>query len=118
MHVEDAADRLDVVQSARVGPALTLRQIRLQDLDRAFERLELAHQHRAVRPWTGGCRDQHVTPGLGLEAGRAVATDAVAKTRVRAHKAAVAARHPELCAGWVILVPDAVHEHAHPRSPV
>src|ERR1700730_5929901 len=118
MHVEDAVDGMDVVQSARVGPTLALRQIRLQDPDRAFEPLELAHQHRSVRPWTGGCGDQHVAPDPDLEAGRAVAADVIAETRIRAHKAPISARHPQLCAGWVLLMPDAVHEHTHPRSPV
>ena len=54
----------------------------------------------------------------GLLARRGIHRSHAARDPVRAHKGAIAARHPELCAGWLLLMPDAVHEHAHLRSPV
>jgi hypothetical protein len=90
---------------------LALRQIAFEERDRRFEALQLAHQHGAVGPGAGRRGDQLVAPGLGLEAGRAVARDSIAKHRIRPQ---------ELPAGAgrrVVVEPDAVYQHAHDGSP-
>jgi hypothetical protein len=50
MHVEHAVLRREVVEAARIGPALAFRQIAFEDRDRALETLQFAHQYGAVRP--------------------------------------------------------------------
>ena len=79
MDMENAVDRREIVEAARIGPALSLRKVRLQDRDRVLEPLQLAHQHGAVRPRAGRCGDQVVAARLRLEPGRPITGHAVAK---------------------------------------
>src|SRR5262249_36513607 len=111
-----AVDRREVVQAVGISPAFVFWQIRLQDPDRTLEPLELAHQHRSVRPWAGRRSNQYIASGLGFETGRPIARSAIAKARFGTHKPPIAARHPESFLGRLFLVPNTVHEHAHSGS--
>jgi hypothetical protein len=112
MDMEHAADWPKIVEAARIGPALPLGKVRLQDRGRFLEPLQLAYQHGAVRPRAGRRRDEIVAARLRLEPGRPIARHAVAKPRFRPHKAAVPTYRRR-----IFVVPDAIHQHAHRRSP-
>jgi len=87
--------------------------------DQVFEPFQLAEDQRAMRPGAGERDIEMIAPGLGLEAafarraGRAFGGHPVAELRLGAFEMAGG--------GFRVIpdvVPDAVNEHAHRRSPV
>ncbi len=112
MDVECAVFRREVVEAARIGPALAFRQVAFEERDCRFESLQLAHQHGAVRPRAGRGGHQLIAPGLGLEAGRAVARHPIAEHRIRPQELPTAAGRR------VVVEPGAVDQHAHAVSPL
>jgi hypothetical protein len=111
MDVECAALRLQIVETARIGPALAFRQVAFEERNRRFEALQRAHQDSAVRPRAGRRGDQLIAPRFGLEAGRAVARDPIAEHRIRPQELPAAAGRR------VVVEPGAVDQHAHDEPP-
>src|SRR5215472_13132177 len=65
-----------------------------------------------MRPWAGRRSDQIVAAGFGVESGRSIARNLVAKSRLGPNEASVAP------SSGVIPAPDAVPRACHHRSPV
>ena len=93
-----------------VGPALRAHAgNRVRDRDGVIELLEHTEHHRAMRPRTVVRDIEVIAPGLGLEAGRTVGGDAVAKQAVDAlERAALAELGRRIAVG-----PLAVQQIAH-----